>query len=189
MNIGLLHQQTQGLQATSDAMTQALPAAAAGAVSQSFTISLRNPGDGGAPPHPLFQHQIGADPSNSQAGSFLSRIQGAVGNAPTDTPTVDATNDFAGGAGILAADPSQILFNTASQPPSSHFGTVAIVFNSTGTPLNVRAIIDPNFTNINGNKVQRLVFLFTHGTSGVPADLLTIAIGKQIDISWSGYLL
>lgn len=148
---------------------------------QSFCFELTNNAG-------VMQHIFYSDSSNQSAGLY-SRIANATSGAPTNTPTgADGATAMAGGAKIGSALTNAVWFDTAVQNPTGILMNAVIVFNNSGTALNVQPMFQS--ININGVTRQRLTFQFTNQTTGAAFALTpaNIAAGKGIYVQFNGKL-
>jgi parallel beta-helix repeat protein len=134
------------------------------------------------------QHVFFADSSNQSAGLY-SRINAATSGGFTTTPAgADGATAMAAGAKIGSGLTNAIWFDTAVQNPTGDLISANIVFNNTGTALNVQPMFQS--ININGVTRQRLTFQFTNQTTGAVFALTVanITAGKGIYVQFNGKL-
>lgn len=132
------------------------------------------------------QHGIGSLVDVTQDSSFVNKISGAtstLNNTPTGT---DSTTAFVAGAKISSTNTAFLVFNTASQTNTNWSGFANLIFNSSGTALNV--YLTTQSLNVNGVTRTYLIAYFTNASSGADYNLTTLPSGKVLDIAVEVFL-
>ena len=150
---------------------------------QSFTLSIQNNGKG------TLQHRI-SEPSGATT-NLASVVNSATANF-TNTPTgPDGSVALVDGGKIGSASPNIFWLDTPNQTIADTIGVASISLNTTGTALNVLALVLP--ANINGAVRNRLCFRLTNATNGdnfplTPANFEGSAGKAILQITWVGHL-
>jgi hypothetical protein len=131
--------------------------------------------------HKLYDGAFGTITSN-----FLTRITGATQSATVTPQGADASTAFSAGAKLGSANTNFLWFNTAAQFQVNGQLSASIVFNSSGTALNVQAAFSS--LNINGVTLTRLLFIFTNATSGAAFSPASLSGSQVIRVQFQGRL-
>jgi len=145
---------------------------------QGFLVYLYN--DGGT-----IKHAIDNMAWSTATGNHSSKITGAVATLSI-TPSVGAGTDFTAGAG-LHTDNSLIL-NTAAQTDADMLVIAAVIYNDTGTDVNV--LPQHLSSDVNGTTANRLNIALNNPTTAAAVGITTgnIGAGKAIVLHVLGWL-
>lgn len=150
---------------------------------QSFTLSIQNNGKG------TLQHRI------SEPGGATTNLASVIYSATatfTNTPTgPDGSVALVAGGKIGSASPNIFWLDTPNQMIEDTIGMASISLNTTGTALNVVALVFS--ANINGAVRNRLCFRLTNAANGdyfalTPANFGGSAGKAILQITWMGHL-
>ena len=149
-------------------------------VLQSFSIEIKN--DGGT-----LKHRISVGAFTANPATYDTAVSGAS-NAYNTTPCLCDSNGFTAGVGIEAANPSNIVLNTADQSgiPAIRFMTT-VLYNSTGNTVEA----SPDIRNIDVDETTQnwaSIHLLDESGWDFYANTTNIPSGKSIVIGIFGYM-